>query len=59
MIINTSRLIQHNRKSAITKIKSPDRPKAPGSLGVQVSAINYVHARPRPAIGERCLFSRT
>jgi hypothetical protein len=31
--------------------QEPDRQKASGSLGVQVSAINYFHARRRPAIG--------
>jgi hypothetical protein len=54
MIINTSRVIQHKRKSAITKIKSLTAPKASGSLSVQVSAINYFHVRRRPA-SERTL----
>jgi hypothetical protein len=31
--------------------QEPDRPKASGSLGVQVSAVNYFHARRQPAIG--------
>ena len=48
--------------SAQTRVRhhqdqEPDRPKASGPLGVQVSAINYFHTRRRAAIGKDAVCS--
>jgi hypothetical protein len=51
MITNTSRVIQHKRKSAITKIKSPTARRRRALSVCRCRLSTTFHARRQPAIG--------
>jgi hypothetical protein len=59
LIINTSRVIQHKRKSAITKIKSPTARRRRALLVCRCRlSTTFTHVV-GPPLEDRCLFPRT